>query len=425
MIERVSLFSSKRDSLIFFFITAFILTYSLLIEYNNYKNLTQFDSALINATIIKQYSKTKNTKKGKIKEYQVLKLKSEKGFSFYSSAKKDFPPSVGKKTELEVWAGKISFYEYMNNFYAFSKVLNVDKTRSPKEELNNFISSQHNDKNISNTYQALFTAKPLNVDIQTKFSALGISHLVAISGFHLGVLSALLFFLFKYPYKFFQNRYFPYRSYKRDSFIAISLVLLSYLLFLDSPPSLLRAFVMLIIGFILYDRGIKIISMLTLLLTVVLLIAFFPRLLLSIGFWLSISGVFYIFLFLIHFKELSKVSQFILIPFWVYLLMLPYSIVIFGNFSIYHPLSIIWTSLFTLFYPLSIFLHIINQGDLLESALNFLLRLDTDDIKITLDWKWMVVYISLSLASIYKKSFIYLLLSFALCVFIYSVYHIT
>jgi len=238
------------------------------------------------------------------------------------------------------------------------------------------------------------------------------------------VLSALLYFLFKFPYKFFQNRYFPYRSYKRDSFVIISVVLLSYLLFLDSPPSLLRAFAMLIIGFILYDRGIKIISMLTLLLTVVLLISFFPRLLLSIGFWLSVSGVFYIFLFLIHFKELSKVWQFVLIPFWVYLLMLPYSIVIFSNFSIYHPLSIIWTSLFTLFYPLSMFLHLINQGDLLDGILNFLLRLDTNDIKIALDWKWLILYVTLSITSIYKKSFIYPLLSFSISILIYSIYNV-
>jgi len=425
MIERVSLFSSKRDFLIFFFISAFILTYSLIIEYNNYKNLTQFDSARINATVLKQYSKTKTTKNGKLKKYQVLKLKSEKGFSFYTSAKKSFPLSVGKEVELEVWAGKISFYEYMSSFYAFSKVIHTDKTIRTKESLNKFISTQHKDRNISSTYQALFTAKPLNSEIQTKFSALGISHLVAISGFHLGVLSALLFFLFKYPYKFFQNRYFPYRSYKRDSFIAISLVLLSYLLFLDSPPSLLRAFAMLIIGFILYDRGIKIISMLTLLLTVILLISFFPRLVLSIGFWLSVSGVFYIFLFLIHFKELSKIWQFLLIPFWVYLLMLPYSIVIFGNFSIYHPLSIIWTSLFTLFYPLSIFLHLINQGDLLDGVLQSLLRLDTTNIKIILDWKWLIAYIILSLVSIYKKSFVYLLLSFSISILIYSIYNVT
>ena len=182
---------------------------------------------------------------------------------------------------------------------------------------------------------------------------------------------------------------------------------------------------MLIIGFILYDRGIKIISMLTLLLTVVLLIAFFPRLLLSIGFWLSVSGVFYIFLFLIHFKELSKVWQFILIPFWVYLLMLPYSIIIFGSFSIYHPLSIIWTSLFTLFYPLSIFLHLINQGNLLDGVLQSLLHLDTPETKIILDWKWLGFYIVLSLAAVYKQTFVYLLLSGAFSLFIYYIYHVT
>ena len=425
MLEKVSLFNLKRETLIFFFISAFIFTYALLIEYNNYKNLTQFDSALVNATILKQYTKTKTTKKGKIKNYQVLKLKSERGFSFYTSAKESFPYSLGKEVELELWAGKISFYEYMSSFYAFSKVIKVDAIVSQKEHLNHFISAQHADKNISNTYQALYTAKSLNAEIQTQFSTLGISHLIAISGFHLGVLSALLYFLFKYPYTFLQNRYFPYRSYKRDSFIVISIILLSYLLFLDSPPSLLRAFTMLLIGFILYDRGIKIISMLTLLLTAVLLISFFPRLILSIGFWLSVSGVFYIFLFLIHFKELSKIWQFILIPFWVYLLMLPYSIVIFGNFSIYHPFSIIWTSLFTLFYPISIFLHLINQGDLLDNFLNYLLRLNTDNIKILLDWKWLIIYILLSLVSIYKKSFIYLLLSFAFLTFIYSVYYVT
>ena len=424
MLERVSLFSSRRDSVIFFFIATFIFTYALLIEYNNYKILTQFDSNIVHATIIKQYTKTKTTKSGRSKTYQVLKLKSEKGFSFYTSAKKTFPLSIGKKIKLELWAGKISFYEYLSSFYAYSSNKYIYKTLSLKQKLNHLISIQHKDINISDTYQALYTAEPLSRGIQTKFSALGISHLVAISGFHLGVLSALLFFLFKYPYKFFQNRYFPYRSYKRDSFIAISLVLLSYLLFLDSPPSLLRAFVMLIIGFILYDRGIKIISMLTLLLTVILLISFFPRLVLSIGFWLSVSGVFYIFLFLIHFKELSKVWQFLLIPFWVYLLMLPYSIVIFGNFSIYHPLSIIWTSLFTLFYPLSMFLHLINQGDLLDGILNFLLCLDTNDIKIALDWKWLILYVTLSIISVYKKGFIYPLLSFSISVLIYSIYNV-
>jgi len=227
-----------------------------------------------------------------------------------------------------------------------------------KQKLSSFINRQHTNTNIAALYNALFLASPLPKAMQIQFSKLGISHLIAISGFHLGVLAAILFFLFKYPYKILQNRYFPYRSYKRDSFIFISLILLGYLLFLDSPPSLLRAFAMLIVGFVLYDRGIQVISMQTLLVTILLLLALFPKLIFSIGFWLSISGVFYIFLFLIHFKEISKIKQFVLLPFWVYLMMLPYSLAIFGNFSLYHPLSILWTSLFTLFYPLSIALHV-------------------------------------------------------------------
>jgi len=422
MIERVSLFTSKRDYILFLFITAFIAIYALLIEYNNYKNLTRFDSNIVDATIIKQYTKTKITKKGKLKSYQVLKLKSDRGFTFYSSAKKSFPLSIGKEVELEIWAGKITFYEYMSSFYAFSKVLNLKSEIGSKEELNSFIQSQHRDKNIANLYQALYTATPLNREFQTKFSTLGVSHLIAISGFHLGVLSALLFFLFKYPYKFFQNRYFPFRSYTLDSFIVIALLLLSYLLFLDSPPSLLRAYTMLIIGFFLYDRGIKIISFLTLFLTVVLLISFFPRLLFSIGFWLSVSGVFYIFLFLIHFKHLSRVWQFVLVPFWVYIFMLPYSIVIFGNFSLYHPLSILWTTLFTLFYPLSIALHLIHFGDMFDTLLISLINLSTTQVPIDIHWKWLIPYIILSVISAYKKGVLILLFLFAVTIFIYSVY---
>jgi competence protein ComEC len=422
--EEVSLFNSKRDFLLAFFITLFIAIYALLIEYNNFKQLTQFDSNLVNATLLKKYNKTKLSKSGKIKKYQILKLKSNNGYTFYTSAKTSQIVHIGQKLQLEIWAGKISFYQYMSGFYASSRLISLYKDISLLQKLNNLIQQEHQDKTVASIYQALFTAKQLDSKIQSQFSALGISHLVAISGFHLGVLSALLFFLFKYPYKFLQQRYFPYRSYKVDSFIFISIILLSYLLFLDYPPSLLRAFVMLVIGFFLYDRGLKVISQQTLLLSVMLLLAFFPRLLFSIGFWLSVSGVFYIFLFLIHYKRLSKIWQFILLPIWVYMLMLPYSIIIFGNFSFYHPLSIFWTSLFTLFYPLSIFLHLINQGNLLDGSIQYLLNIDTSSTKIVLDWKWLIIYVLTSLGAVYKKGLLYFTLLFALSIFIYSIYEI-
>ncbi|QSZ40896.1 ComEC/Rec2 family competence protein [Sulfurimonas aquatica] len=425
MIERVSLFNSKKEILYFLTLTFSILIFSLLYEFYNYKQLTKFDSALINATVLKQYAKTKLTKKGNPRTYQVLKLKSDEGFVFYTTASKKLRDIKYQHIQIEAWAGEISFYEYMSTFFAFSKILKVDEKESLKNRFNMFIDSQHKDKSNSSIYQALFSAKPLSRELQGIFSNLGVSHLIAISGFHLGVLSGVLFFLLKYPYKFFQNRYFPYRSYKVDSFVLISGILLLYLLFLDSPPSLLRAFVMLVVGFILYDRGVKIVSMQTLFVSLVMILIFFPRLFLSVGFWLSISGVYYIFLFLIHYKHLSKLWQFTLIPIWVYLLMLPYSLVIFSNFSVYHPLSIIWTSLFTLFYPLSILLHLIGFGDVFDGILMAFIEIDTAAVKIDLSYGWLILEVLFSLLSLYKKEFIYLLLFYSFSLFIYAINYVT
>lgn len=418
-LERVELFN-KKEFLSFLLLCLLILSYSLLINFQEYKNLTRFDSYILNATVLKQYIKTKNSK-----SYQVLKLKTDSAITFYTGAKESFEDVKGKELTLEVFAGKVSFYEYLTSFYSFTRVQNINETKTLKQELDSYIASQHKSENITNIYQALFSATPLNKDLQTTFSTLGVSHLLAISGFHLGVLSGLLFFLMKPLYNFFQNRYFPYRNSKSDIFFIIALSLLVYLNFLGSPPSLLRAFAMLIIGFVLYDRGIKIISMQTLLLTAILLLALFPKLLFSLGFWLSISGVFYIFLFMIHFKHLSKIWQFIIIPFWVYILMLPYSLVIFSNFSIYHPLSIIWTTLFTIFYPLSIFLHLIGLGNLFDGVLESFISLAQSQASVELDSKWLILHIILSLVSIYKKSLVWLLLAFSLSFFIYAIYHIT
>jgi len=419
MIKKVSLFSKRADFFKFIFISFFILSYSLLIEFQKYKNLTKFDSYIIEAQVLSQYTKTKNSK-----TFQVLKLKSENGSTIYTSANKSLEDIKGKKISLEIWAGEKSFYEYLVSFYAYSKIIYIHNNITLKQKLNSHLSSSHKNEDITSIYQALYTASPLKYHLYSTFSALGVSHLLAISGFHLGVLSALLFFLIKYPYKSLQNKFFPYRSQKLDSFIIISIVLFTYLIFLDSPPSLVRAFGMLIIGFFLYDRGIKIISMQTLFLTVVLLLSFFPRLSFALGFWLSVAGVFYIFLFLIYFKYLSKFWQFILVPFWVYILMLPYSLAIFQSFSIYHPLSIIWTSLFTIFYPLSILLHILSIGDIFDNLLESFIRMGNEVISVPLSYTSLFVHISLSLLSVYKKGFIWILLLYSLSIFIYAVYHI-
>lgn len=424
-LQRLELFSTKKEFFVFLSICAFIFIYALLIEYNNYKNLTRFDTAFVDAQVIKQYKKSKLTKTGKKKTYQVLKLQAKEGFTFYTSVNKNFENIKNKKIKLKIYSSKISFYEYMTMFYAYSRVIHVNKTVSLKEKLNNKISVLHSSEQIASIYKALYTATPLDKELQNLFSKLGVSHLLAISGFHLGVLAALLYIVFKFPYRFLQQRYFPYRSFRIDSFIFVSVSLFIYLIFLDTPPSLLRAYTMLVIGFILYDRGYKIISMQTLLLTVILLLSFSPRLFFSIGFWLSVSGVFYIFLFLIHFKSLSKTWQFVLVPFWVYLMMLPFSLAIFGGFSIYHPLSIIWTTLFSIFYPLSILLHVLCFGDFFDFVLDWLLNLNDTDFLVDIGYMYIGLHVALSLVSVFRKKILYLLLFEAVLIFVYAVYIVT
>lgn len=419
MIQRAQLFTSKRDSLLLLLTSFFILTVSLYIEYKNYQEFIVFDSALVDATVLKQYTKTKNNR-----TYQVLKLKNKEGLVFYTTAKKSLHDIKNQEIALEIWPKDLTFYKYLTTFYGPSKIMDIKSTKSNKQNLNILISSLHKKEEVTNIYQALYTATPLDYKLQSAFSTLGISHLLAISGFHLGVLSALLFFLFRPIYVLIQNRFFPYANANRDIFLLVGATLFIYMLFLDSPPSLIRAFGMLVIGFILYDRGIKIISMQTLFLTILLLLSLFPRLFFSLGFWLSSSGVFYIFLFLIYFKTLSKLWQFLLLPIWVYLLMLPFSLAIFENFSIYHPLSILWTSLFSIFYPLSIFLHVINFGNLFDPVLLWLLELGKDGVLVSLNQYLFFFYILLSLGAVFSRLLMWLLLLTACSIFIYAVYHV-
>jgi len=424
-LERVVLFTTKKDYLLFLLFALLLFCLCISYQYYKYHQLTKFDSQLVNAVVLKQYLKTKTTKTGKHKSYKVLQLKSSDGATFYTIAKKSLPNIKNKTVELEVWAGKVSFYDYLRKYFAFSKILKIDSKPTLQQKLAHDIALQHSDENISALYKALFLAQPLPQKLQTLFSQLGISHLIAISGFHLGILTFLLYFLFKQPYKFLQKHFFPYRNEQCDLFFITAFILLAYMLTIGSPPSLLRAYAMLLIGFFLYERGVKIISMQTLFITIILLLALDIRLLFSIGFWLSAAGVFYIFLFFVSFKNLTKKQQFFFLPIWIYLCMLPYSLAIFGNFSLYHPLSILASLLFTLFYPLALLLHFLGVGDLLDLPLHSLLNAAPNAVTIKLPLTLLGAIAFLSIVTVFYKKMLYLLLSLLIFVFIKSLYYLS
>ena len=172
-------------------------------------------------------------------------------------------------------------------------------------------------------YKTLLFATPISKELREDVQKWGISHLIAISGYNVGVISFLLFFLFKPIYQWFQSRYFPYRNATFDLTLLVIGVLIGYMVVIDFVPSFVRAVVMSCVGFLLFSRGIKLASFELLALCVVLILAWMPTLLFSLSLWFSVAGVFYLFLWLHHFSTLPKWKLLIGIDLGIFFLMIP------------------------------------------------------------------------------------------------------
>lgn len=393
-----------RTYVYFLLFSAALLLVSLSIEFYHYAQLTQFDDAVIEANVVKHYQKSKAGKR-----YAVLKLRTEHGAQFYITSKAPLKELVGHRSEVWIKTKYISFFDYLEGFATKGSVISISREKAAVFELGRVLDSAHESRAVAQIYGALFFALPLSSTLQERFSMLGVSHLLAISGFHLGVLSFILFALFRLPYTQLQKRFFPYRHRNRDLFVLVAITLGVYLLFLGNVASLMRAYAMLIVGYFLYDRGLKIVSMQTLFVSSVLLLSLWPGLFFSTGFWLSVTGVYFIFLYLRYFNGWPKYVTFAVLPVWVYLAMSPVALVLFGNYSLYHPLSIIWSTLFTLFYPLALLLHLVGYGESMDSILIVFLTYGIDGRHFALSPYWLIPYGLLALGALYHKR-IFLLL---------------
>ena len=403
MLESIPLFLNKKElflTLLLFFILFLI---SLGYEYHNYKKIVSKPLHVSNFTkVLNHYEKS--SKNGR--KYDVFKLKSAEGYSFYTVSWKKRDIKTGDILKVGFNTEKLTFIDYLKGFFAPSLFIKKLKSneQSLLEKVREYIVKQHNSKITKEVFSALFLATPISKETREKIQKLGISHLIAISGFHLGFLGAVLFFVLKIPYTILQERFFPYRNRKFDVTLVVFLILFLYMYMLDFTPSLLRSFVMGVFGFYLYDRNIKILSFENLLISALFIVALFPKLIFSISFWFSLSGVFYIFLFLHHFSKLNKVLLFVLLNFWVYVTMLPVVHYIFPSFTILQFISPVLSMLFLVFYPLSLILHIFGLGYFLDFPIEWLLNLNAKSYQITTPTWYLVCYVVLSLASIRSKN---------------------
>lgn len=386
-------------------------------EYHAFKKLREEPKNRLQAQVLLQY--TKKDEKG---ERIVLKLRTQEGVQFYTTTKEPLQDLTFRYVSLTILPQKITFLDYLKGFYAPSYWIILRPERDFREPLRAWIEGQHKEALAGSLYRTLFLADPLEKSLREGASRLGISHLLAISGFHLGVLSGVLWGIFWFPYRFLQRRFFPYRNAFYDLGALTLLCMFGYLLLLGGSPSFLRALAMGVWGYFLLHRGVKILSFSSLLAVGIMLVALFPRLLFSVGFFLSMMGVFLIFLHLRHTAHLKGWVNFILLNLCLYFWMLIPVHSIFETFSPYQLFSPLLTMLFTLFYPLALFLHLVGGGGMGDDWVLFGLLGGYESISVRATWPWMAGYGILALLAM---RYLWAYVGFgALCMsfFFYAIY---
>ncbi|MCQ2692473.1 ComEC/Rec2 family competence protein [Helicobacter pylori] len=358
-----------------------LLAINLYLEYLNYQKLDFSKPTSLNAQILLQYPKTKDQK-----TYFVLKLQS-KGMIFYTTIKEPLKNLQYRHAQFFGRIKSCSFLESLKSCFFQTYSFSLTRKHNFKSHLRHFIDSAHSNALVGNLYRALFIGDSLNKDLRDRANALGINHLLAISGFHLGILSMSVYFLFSLFYTPLQKRYFPYSNAFYDIGVLVWVFLLGYLLLLDFLPSFFRAFLMGLLGFLACFFGVRILSFKLLVLACCIAIALLPKLLFSVGFLLSVCGVWYIFLFLKHTQIFFKTSSFLVRSFQaislsalVFLNMLIIAHAFFPMFSPYQLFSIPLGLIFIVFFPLSLFLHAVGLGSLLDHFLSMPLTIPTISI---------------------------------------------
>ncbi|HFS85062.1 MAG TPA: ComEC/Rec2 family competence protein [Epsilonproteobacteria bacterium] len=304
---------------------------------------------------------------------------------------------------------------YLGTFYIKSKVKKVEPIpQTLKGTLLQEIDQQHSDEKMRSFYKAILFATPLDKNVRESVAGLGVSHLVALSGFHLAILWFTLYQLILFLYQPIQQRFFPYRWSLIDVGFVVMGLLGVYVWFVGAPPSLVRSYGMVLLGWLLVLMGVELLSFGFLYSVVLILLALFPALIVSIAFWFSVAGVHSIFLILQNSQSFHiKVVSFVVIPVGVFVLMLPISHTLFGMTTPYQLLSPVLSILFTFFYPLMIVLHLVGMGSIMDGQLPELLSLSCDMREELLPMEVIGLYVGIAFRAITSKKAFLLLVTLA------------
>ena len=383
---------SKRIVSIILLILIFLI--NLSIEYSKYLDFIDEEIYETKVEVLNIYEKPTNN---------ILRLKAQ-DFDFFVNIDKSEEIKKSDMLNIAIISLNISFWDYLKGFY--TTIIYFDKIeKTPKfiDKIIEKINSNHEDEMIKELFQTLFLGTTISKELRDICTNYGISHVIALSGFHLAVLSFTIYWILYFPYSFFHQRYFSYRNKKYD-LILISLVFLFYYLILtDIIPSLLRAFVMLVLTIYFLRSNIKIVSYVNLFYTFLIVIALFPKFLFSLGFWFSIIAVFYIFLFIQYFKNLNKYFQIIFFNVWMFLVFNPIVHYYFPQTTYEQFLSIIINILFAIFYVFEIIAHIFGFAIYFDGFIKDFLSYEMSVFIVKTPFYFLLIFMIFSFASVFNK----------------------
>ncbi len=339
---------------------------NLLMKYQTF--LAMKKGHTFEATIIFHYTKKENSER--------FKLQDTQGNIFYANYRGKFKQLIGKKVRVYGKIYRCTFLQFLKSCNIYNSSLSLMPSIDKKHFLRNFIKQQHVDMLPANLYHALFFADYLAKPLRQSATALGLAHLIAISGFHLAVLS-FMFYVLICPFYFLLHRFFCYRNAVYDLGCLGLIFAFCYLVFIDFQPSFLRAFLMACIAYIILFCGLQITNFLTLFLCVLLALSWNVSLLFHVGFLLSVAGVFCIFLFIRHigimltaYMGLKKfLFGVVLFNCIIFIQMIPIVHYFFPYFSPYQLMSIPLSICFVLLFPIAIIAHIFHYGNLFDSII--------------------------------------------------------
>ena len=377
-----------------------LLFINLFIEYSKFLKLIDEEIYETKAEVINIYQKA---------NYDILRVKAD-NFEFFTNIKKDENIKKSDLLNITFISKNLTFLDYLKGFYTTTLYFDlVPKEENFKDKIIKKIEQNHTEPLIKELFLAMFLATPISVELRNICTNYAITHLIALSGFHLVAITFLIYWSFYFPYSYFHTRFFPYRNKKYDLLMISTLFLFYYLILTNIVPSLLRAFVMSILGIFLLRSNIKIVSFETLFFASLISLILFPSFIFSIGFWFSVIAVLYIFLFLKYFQNLNKYFQILFFNVWMFLVFNPIIHYFFTQTAYEQFISIILSILFAPFFIFEIFAHISDFAIFFDDYINAFLNYEIVSFDFKTNLYFFLFYLLFSFLSIFYKYAFYLL----------------